>query len=178
MTREGQIKSFQRHEKDDRSSLNDRSRFILGWSTNHKTSALEEELEKVTEEGLSIASKIEEAGSMKNYCENQKEHAKALKAFNTFDSIDCKSIQEQLQQITQEKEERLLLNKKGQSAFPPFFPTLFLQKRQENFISQHQPGESHSQQDPAQNSLTPNPQHSQIADHSDESHLKFAEYPD
>ncbi|MFV9615401.1 MAG: ATP-binding protein, partial [Gammaproteobacteria bacterium] len=44
ITRNGQIKSSGgRHEKDDRFSLNDRSRFVLGWSNKEKIAALENE---------------------------------------------------------------------------------------------------------------------------------------
>jgi len=42
ITQKGQIKaSGERHEKDDRFALNDRSRFVLGWSNKDKVAALE-----------------------------------------------------------------------------------------------------------------------------------------
>ncbi len=42
ITRSGQIKAAgERHEKDDRFALNDRSRFVLGWSNKDKIEALE-----------------------------------------------------------------------------------------------------------------------------------------
>ncbi len=42
ITRNGQIKSAgERHEKDDRFALNDRRRFVLGWSNKEKIAALE-----------------------------------------------------------------------------------------------------------------------------------------
>ena len=45
ITKEGLIKhSRTRHEKDDRSSITDRSKYILGWSNADKVKALDEEL--------------------------------------------------------------------------------------------------------------------------------------
>lgn len=40
VTRQGQIKSRNRHEKDDRSRLDDRRNFVLGWSNERKIEAL------------------------------------------------------------------------------------------------------------------------------------------
>ncbi len=41
ITRAGQMKGGQRHEKDDRHRLDDRSRYVLGWSNAGKLAALE-----------------------------------------------------------------------------------------------------------------------------------------
>jgi len=52
LTRQGQIKgSGERHEKDDRNELGDRSRYVLGWTNEAKIRALEAEL-AAREEGL------------------------------------------------------------------------------------------------------------------------------
>lgn len=41
ITRAGQIKGGERHEKDDRHALTDRSRYVLGWSNTAKLAALQ-----------------------------------------------------------------------------------------------------------------------------------------
>ncbi|MDZ7939081.1 MAG: hypothetical protein U5M53_12705 [Rhodoferax sp.] len=41
ITRNGQIKGGERHEKDDRHRLDDRSRYVLGWSNTAKLAALQ-----------------------------------------------------------------------------------------------------------------------------------------
>lgn len=41
ITRAGQIKAGERHEKDDRHRLDDRSRYVLGWSSTAKLDALQ-----------------------------------------------------------------------------------------------------------------------------------------
>jgi uncharacterized protein YPO0396 len=40
VTRAGQVKAVDRHEKDDRYAVDDRSRYVLGWSNEAKTQAL------------------------------------------------------------------------------------------------------------------------------------------
>ena len=45
ITREGLIRDGKRHIKDDRSQINDRSRYILGWNTQGKLAALQEAFE-------------------------------------------------------------------------------------------------------------------------------------
>lgn len=59
ITRNGQIKAVQRHEKDDRRALNDRSHYVLGWDNREKIAALEGKkrlLEKaMAEQGKTIA---------------------------------------------------------------------------------------------------------------------------
>lgn len=61
ITRAGQIKSAgERHEKDDRSRIDDRRRYVLGWSNSAKIAALAAQLQRVeqqlAEQGSRIAS--------------------------------------------------------------------------------------------------------------------------
>ena len=52
LTRHGQIKgSGERHEKDDRSRIDDRSRYVLGWTNEAKIKALEASVRSI-EEGI------------------------------------------------------------------------------------------------------------------------------
>ena len=51
LTRSGQIKNTQRHEKDDRHRIDDRSRYVLGWSNAAKLAALQSK-SRVLEDGL------------------------------------------------------------------------------------------------------------------------------
>lgn len=48
VTREGQVRSGDRHEKDDRHRIDDPRRWVLGWSNERKIEALREELASVT----------------------------------------------------------------------------------------------------------------------------------
>ena len=65
LTRQGQVKAGGvRHEKDDRNRIDDRSRYVLGWSNEGKIRALETQLEHHQAEGdtlLSLLAKTEAA---------------------------------------------------------------------------------------------------------------------
>lgn len=66
ITKEGLIKhSRTRHEKDDRNSISDRSKYILGWSNADKVKALQEELKN-------FDSKYDEAYSKMDSLEKEK----------------------------------------------------------------------------------------------------------
>lgn len=55
MTRQGQVRAGGvRHEKDDRNRIDDRSRYVLGWSNEGKIRALESQLEQRQSEGTAL----------------------------------------------------------------------------------------------------------------------------
>lgn len=54
VTREGQVRSGERHEKDDRHRVGDPRRWVLGWANERKIAALRDELAEL-EEMLAIA---------------------------------------------------------------------------------------------------------------------------
>ncbi|MGK5092308.1 SbcC/MukB-like Walker B domain-containing protein [Deltaproteobacteria bacterium TL4] len=141
LTREGQIKTYQRHEKDDRQGLSDRSQFILGWSPQHKVASMEEDLRKVEKEGQLIAAKIADTNTLKNYCEKQKDHAKALQAFKQFENLDFYSLEEQLQQAVAEKkniESSSDLLRTFQERSKQLDDSIFIQRQlRENLIREH-----------------------------------------
>jgi uncharacterized protein YPO0396 len=59
ITRSGQIKGRgERHEKDDRFRLDDRTRYVLGWSNETKIAALEKEAERMRERLQTMADEI------------------------------------------------------------------------------------------------------------------------
>lgn len=59
LTQQGQLKSGGvRHEKDDRSRIEDRSRYVLGWSNEGKIRALETQLEHHQTEGAALLGRL------------------------------------------------------------------------------------------------------------------------
>ena len=50
VTREGQVRSGERHEKDDRHRVDDPRRWVLGWANERKIAALRAELAELEEE--------------------------------------------------------------------------------------------------------------------------------
>jgi len=60
VTKSGQVKSSQsRHEKDDRTDISDRTRYILGWSNTEKVLALQMTLKNALQKKASVDNKIE-----------------------------------------------------------------------------------------------------------------------
>lgn len=59
ITKTGQIKSnLQKHEKDDRKDINDRSNFVLGWDNKEKILSLEKKLKDLEAEKKNLNEKI------------------------------------------------------------------------------------------------------------------------
>jgi uncharacterized protein YPO0396 len=58
VTREGQVRSGDRHEKDDRHRVNDPRRWVLGWANESKSDALRIELASVTADRQSAADEV------------------------------------------------------------------------------------------------------------------------
>jgi uncharacterized protein YPO0396 len=60
ITLKGLIKGGERHEKDDRTPISDRSQYILGWNNASKIQALETDLKQVNQQLTQIGKKIEQ----------------------------------------------------------------------------------------------------------------------
>lgn len=58
VTREGQVKSRDRHEKDDRRRVDDRREYVLGWSNERKIEALLEHARNLHESGAPLREAI------------------------------------------------------------------------------------------------------------------------
>ena len=58
VTREGQVRSGERHEKDDRHRVDDPRRWVLGWANERKIAALRTELAELEEERETAACEL------------------------------------------------------------------------------------------------------------------------
>ena len=104
ITRSGQIKSADnRHEKDDRFKIDDRSRYILGWDNVKKIEALEQQaknLERV----------LAELGSRKNTLDSRLTVIRKrlgliakLSAYSNYRDIDWQPVAVQIAKLKEEK---------------------------------------------------------------------------
>ena len=105
MTRAGQIKGAERHEKDDRHRLDDRSRYVLGWSNAEKIAALESK-------ASAIANRLGVVGS--TIGKIQQERAKLgtrlvalskLDEYSDFRDLDWQSVTLEIERVTEEKQQ-------------------------------------------------------------------------
>ncbi len=109
LTVSGQIKgTANRHEKDDRFNLSDRSRYILGWDNKEKLKALDKQrlgLETEIQECAADISKLQ--GKLKKL-RIRKENLVVLDSFTRFEEIDWKPLS--LRIVDLEKERQVLEN--------------------------------------------------------------------
>lgn len=105
ITPEGLTKSGgHRHEKDDRHRLNDRRRYILGWSNLEKIQALESEAKTLKQKLGQCQKELEEKQkSHKNSIAKQISLNQFL-AISDFNTIDWRQEQEKINQLQAQKE--------------------------------------------------------------------------
>ena len=106
ITRAGQIKTNEhRHEKDDRHRLNDRSRYMLGWSNQDKIATLENqkaELERT------IQRHADELASIKHqhqHLSEQRDTLSRLEAIQDYDEIDWHTPAHAIAELERERAE-------------------------------------------------------------------------
>lgn len=104
ITRNGQIKSGKsRHEKDDRHALNDRTRFILGWSNKSKIQALEAQLDALHGLILAQAQAISAIQQQQKSLELSRTDWHALQQIRSFAEMDWPGTARSIEQRQQEK---------------------------------------------------------------------------
>lgn len=105
VTRNGQVKAGgERHEKDDRHSIDDRSRYVLGWSNQAKIAALAKQERDVT---TRIQAQSSQIAMCKKQVAEQNEmlgHWQQLAVFDNFSEIDWKPLVSAIEQLERERE--------------------------------------------------------------------------
>lgn len=104
ITTQGQIKSgAERHEKDDRHALNDRTRFVLGWDNQAKILLLEQQLADLQQQGLTCLAQLTTLEKQLKQLTEQRDQVRDLLHIDNFDSIDWHSITQEIERILAEK---------------------------------------------------------------------------
>ncbi len=106
LTMAGQIKgSGNRHEKDDRADLNDRSRYVLGWDNRSKLNALEKQRldsEKSIQYSMQQISSLQEKISV---IRDSKEKLVRMETFVRYDDLNWQILATQLAELEKERVE-------------------------------------------------------------------------
>ncbi|NLL13850.1 MAG: ATP-dependent exonuclease SbcCD, C subunit-like protein [Fibrobacter sp.] len=106
VTISGQIKGTgNRHEKDDRHDLHDRSRYILGWSNEEKIRLLDKQRISLEKEIQRIAAQISSLQDEKRKYDTEKQLLLKLESFSNFDEMDWKPISAQIEELDRERKE-------------------------------------------------------------------------
>ena len=93
ITRAGQVKDPSgRHEKDDRNRINDRSRYVLGWSNADKLRTLRDERERLEAKLATVGQGIGEIQQARKELQGQLETLARLEEFSRFADVDWMSL--------------------------------------------------------------------------------------
>ena len=104
ITRAGQIKDPSgRHEKDDRSRIDDRSRYVLGWSNADKLRALRDQRQQLQERLASLAQRIAELQQARKALQGQLDALSKLEEFTRYADIDWMSLARQIAALSEER---------------------------------------------------------------------------
>jgi uncharacterized protein YPO0396 len=104
LTRSGQIKtSGGRHEKDDRHRLDDRSRYILGWSNEAKIAALDAEREGLEARMHKVATRLSGLQGEQQSLAERLAHLHQLSAFEDFRELDWKPLLAEIERLEGER---------------------------------------------------------------------------
>ncbi len=106
LTLKGQIKhTVARHEKDDRSSLGDRKRYVLGWSNIEKIEAIRSELiaqQRALQTVLNDIGRIEQS---QQYEQKREQSLQRLLEFTSFAALDWRSDERRGNDLLAQKRE-------------------------------------------------------------------------
>ena len=104
ITRAGQIKDPSgRHEKDDRHRIDDRSRYVLGWSNSAKIATLEAKRSQLETRLGEVGSQIGEIQKERNGLTSRLDALTRLEEFTAFDELDWASVATEIEQLTDER---------------------------------------------------------------------------
>ncbi|MGE3105842.1 MAG: ATP-binding protein [Lysobacterales bacterium] len=104
ITRAGQIKDPSgRHEKDDRHRIDDRSRYVLGWSNNAKIAALEAKRRQLEARLGDVASQIAQVQKERDALASRLDALTRLEEFTAFDELDWASVATEIARLLDER---------------------------------------------------------------------------
>ncbi|MBE0541969.1 MAG: hypothetical protein IH623_11325 [Verrucomicrobia bacterium] len=104
LTQEGLIREGSRHVKDDRFRVNDRAKYVLGWSTQSKLAALAEEFSAAEKRWNDAKKKFSQADEQAKLYGNRLSAVTAVLQITGFDQIDLKPEQELLARLHSEQQ--------------------------------------------------------------------------
>jgi len=105
VTRAGQIKSGgRRHEKDDRHRLDDRSRFVLGWSNTSKIAALTNRAEQLEGAMQVVAGQLDDLQQRLQQLAGRKTALVQLGELRDFNELDWQALARTIADLEAEKQ--------------------------------------------------------------------------
>jgi uncharacterized protein YPO0396 len=104
VTPAGQIKDPSgRHEKDDRHRIEDRSRYVLGWSNSAKIAALEAKRQQLEARLAEVGGQIAAIQTERTALTSRLDALSRLEEFTAFDELDWASLATEIAQLVDER---------------------------------------------------------------------------
>jgi uncharacterized protein YPO0396 len=103
LTMAGQVKGGERHEKDDRSRLDDRSRYILGWTNEAKIAILQQQNQEFENQIRAIGRRIAAANAEQNALSQRLEIIAKISMYPNFAALNWQSIASDIARLRDEK---------------------------------------------------------------------------
>lgn len=106
ITVNGQIKTGgQRHEKDDRYDISDRSRYILGWDNHEKIETLTVNLQQVEQQGLQLVKQLSDLAQQQQQMIAQRDNCRDILKLSDYLEINWQPIAQHIQTLIDEKQQ-------------------------------------------------------------------------
>lgn len=106
VTRSGQVKGRgEQHEKDDRHRIDDRSRYVLGWSNDEKIAALEKSASDLEQRIQRLAGRLAQYQVEQTELDTRIGRLQQLVVFDSFREIDWGSLVGEIERLTREHRE-------------------------------------------------------------------------
>ena len=104
LTQTGQIKAnAERHEKDDRYRLDDRTHYVLGWSNQAKIAALAKKIGDLEQRSAALAAQIAQHTAKRRALSERLEKLGQLSVFIDFTELDWRPIAIDIDKLAQER---------------------------------------------------------------------------
>jgi len=88
VTREGQVRSGERHEKDDRTRVDDPRTWVLGWANERKIASLHDELEQLKQAKRAAEKSWREIETEREHAQQRLDAFAAIAAFPSWNELD------------------------------------------------------------------------------------------
>jgi uncharacterized protein YPO0396 len=88
VTREGQVRSGERHEKDDRHRVDDPRRWVLGWANERKIAALRTELAELQAERETVSAELARRTAQRDALQARLDAFIRVEGFRTWTELD------------------------------------------------------------------------------------------
>jgi uncharacterized protein YPO0396 len=88
VTREGQVRSGERHEKDDRHRVDDPRRWVLGWANERKIAALREELAELDEKLATATAELATLDTQRDAVQAKLQSLARLEEYHSWGELD------------------------------------------------------------------------------------------